>query len=161
MRVSNSALTWQGQRASHLLMESSSPLSNGAGIDRNTASVTSGTMANRPGAHLYFIKVAKKRGPVKIGRANKPAERLSALQVACPYALKLVGFLDGCGQWEIVFHRYLAGDWMRGEWFEWSAKVEEIITISLAGGDWQSKLAEREKPSVDWFAGGPLYEVRA
>lgn len=117
-------------------------------------------MANRLGAHLYFIKVAKGRSPVKIGRANKPVERLAALQVACPYTLKLLGTLDGCGQWEMDFHLYLARDRMRGEWFSWSKKVEAVVKLALDGGDWQSKLQERDPVPpgyYDWRDGSPLY----
>jgi hypothetical protein len=32
------------------------------------------------GRHLYFIKIAKGRSPVKIGRANNPDVRLATLQ---------------------------------------------------------------------------------
>jgi hypothetical protein len=112
------------------------------------------------GRHLYFIQVAKGRGPVKIGRANDPNSRLRALQVACPYRLKLLGMLNDCGHAEPDFHIYLARDRLQGEWFGWTKRVEEVVKLALAGGDWRAKLAERDRTSLydDWRVGSPLYE---
>ena len=76
-------------------------------------------MANQ-GAHLYFIKIAKGRGPVKIGRANDPQIRLATLQVASPYRLRLLGVLDNCGAHEPDFHWYLRNFKMLGEWYAWT-----------------------------------------
>lgn len=114
------------------------------------------------GAHLYFIKVVKGRGPVKIGRANDPSVRLPALQVACPYQLKLLGVLEGFGDYELAFHLYLARDRMRGEWFGWSKRVEETVKLALTGGDWRAKITERERIAAydDWRIGSPLYQPR-
>jgi hypothetical protein len=174
--MSNYALTWQGQRASHSPMKSTPALSNDADFDRSGAYRAGGTVANAPlrdedvrlsiknqGAHLYFIKLARSRGPVKIGRANNPNERLKALQVACPYEMKLLGILEGCGDYEIGWHCFLASDRMRGEWFAWSKSVEGAVKVALNGGDWRSVISQRRArpaPTEDWWAGSPLYEPR-
>jgi hypothetical protein len=111
------------------------------------------------GAHLYFIKMEGSR-PVKIGRANQPAARLAALQVASPYLLKLLGFLPDCGAHEYDFHHYLRDHRMLGEWFKWSRMVERTVKIALAGEDWRSliKEPERSMEGDGWWVGSPLYQ---
>ena len=116
---------------------------------------------NGQGAHLYFIQIAKGRHPVKIGRANRPEVRLATLQVASPYELKLLGTLDGCGDYEIGFHAFLGRDRMRGEWFRWSKLVEETVKLALAGGDWRTVISQRSHPPTadEWWIGSPLYDA--
>jgi hypothetical protein len=108
--------------------------------------------------HLYFVQVAKKRGPVKIGRGKDPAYRLTYLQIACPYELRLLGTLQGCGHWERRFHIHLASDRLRGEWFKWVPRVEALVQLALAGGDWQSELQPTyDRLDESWFIDSPLY----
>ena len=112
------------------------------------------------GAHLYFMRFARSRSPVKIGRANDPVSRLKTLQVALPYRLKLLGTLDGCGDYEIAFHCHLSKFRMLGEWFKWSPLVEATVGLALEGGDWKDAIALKEAPITgpdDWRIGSPLY----
>jgi hypothetical protein len=111
------------------------------------------------GKHLYFIKIAKGRSPVKIGRANDPQIRLATLQVACPYGLKLLGVLEGCGPDETEFHWVVRESRLRGEWFAWSKHVEDTVKLAIAGGDWRATVGEERHttPEGDWFYGSPLY----
>jgi len=106
---------------------------------------------------LYFIR--QKGGPVKIGRARDARARLATLQIGSPYDLELIGVLSGCGECEAEFHRGLSVNRLRGEWFDWTALVANVINAALAGRDWREMLAEPERvPShEDWRYGSPLY----
>jgi len=66
---------------------------------------------------IYFIQCGT-NGPIKIGYTNKDVkERLSQLQTACPYELKLLWVTDGDQEDEQKMHESLKHENIRGEWF--------------------------------------------
>ena len=107
--------------------------------------------------HLYFIRV--KDGPVKIGRAGNVQRRLKHLQIGCPYELILVGTVEHGGSWEWVFHAKLFRDCIRGEWFEWTRRVERMVGYALDPVRWRTKLKlpEPKDESFEWRLDSPLY----
>jgi hypothetical protein len=68
---------------------------------------------------------------VKIGKCvgQHPRERLAELQTGNPRQLLLVAYTHGK---ESVWHRVLARDRVRGEWFRSTERVQE----ALLGWDW-------------------------
>lgn len=75
---------------------------------------------------VYFVGDPTAR-QIKIGIAKRPFKRLSELQVGSANALTLVGVLAGGGDLEAELHEAFAGDRMRGEWFRWSDRLNELI----------------------------------
>ena len=66
---------------------------------------------------IYFIQCGK-NGPIKIGYTDKdPKERLSQLQTACPYELKLLWVYKDDDYSEKQIHEELKHEHIRGEWF--------------------------------------------
>jgi hypothetical protein len=72
--------------------------------------------------YLYFIGATKGEGPVKIGIAASPWDRLRQLQTASWEELGILGIVN-CKAYrprdvEAFFHRKFAAIRVRGEWFE-------------------------------------------
>jgi Meiotically up-regulated gene 113 len=65
---------------------------------------------------LYFIRSGHD-GPVKIGRAARPAGRLRELQTGSPFPLHLLGTIPGGGHLERDLHARFNWLRIRGEWF--------------------------------------------
>lgn len=66
---------------------------------------------------IYFIQVGDD-GPVKIGFTKlSPSIRLSGLQVANPYPLRMLGRMVGNAATERFLHKKFARNRLRGEWF--------------------------------------------
>lgn len=108
---------------------------------------------------LYFIQMED--GPVKIGRSANVPSRLSSIQCASPYKVRLLGVLVGCGHQEDEFHQLLRRHRMRGEWFKWTNQVGDVVETALAGGDWRAlELPDPDALPDDWWIGSPLYEGR-
>jgi hypothetical protein len=109
---------------------------------------------------LYFIQMED--GPVKIGRSANVPSRLSSIQCASPYKVRLLGVLVGCGDQEAEFHQLLWRHRMRGEWFKWTNLVGDVVETALAGGDWRALAPPAEtQDDDDWWAGSPLFAVDA
>jgi hypothetical protein len=70
------------------------------------------------GYHVYFIQVGID-GPIKIGKTKGTVqERLSALQTASPYELRIVGIVERArDSLERELHERFSHLRMRGEWF--------------------------------------------
>lgn len=73
--------------------------------------------------NLYAIQVLK-RGPIKIGIARFPYDRMKELQTANPFSLRMIGYtslrtesLSVARQVEAFIHNSLIPLKMRGEWF--------------------------------------------
>lgn len=64
----------------------------------------------------YLIQ-PERGGPVKIGIATSPADRLRSLQTGSPYLLKIVAMFKG-EQHEWSLHKKYAALRLHGEWFE-------------------------------------------
>lgn len=80
-------------------------------------------------ADVYFI--GWDGGPVKIGVALDPVVRLTTMQSACPYQLRLYATVPGGRVQERVYHRRFASLRMRGEWFDRAPAIaDEIARLS-------------------------------
>lgn len=66
---------------------------------------------------IYFVQ-AEHGGPIKIGRADKPEERLRDLQIGNPYRLRLTRTVEGVRIDEWRLHRLFAPLRLQGEWFK-------------------------------------------
>lgn len=86
---------------------------------------------------VYFIRSAD--GAVKIGRAKNVATRLSNLQTAHAYELKLLRQIDGGAVEEWECQHAFRDFRIRGEWFSF---CEEMLTFAPIG---RSKLALLKK----------------
>ena len=68
---------------------------------------------------VYLIQ-AGERGPVKIGKADNPAERLANLQVAHWKLLRFLRLFDGSEREESMLHNRFEASRIRGEWYAFS-----------------------------------------
>jgi hypothetical protein len=73
-------------------------------------------------------------GPVKIGKAKNPQERLTLLNVGCPEELRLLGSAGWPDEQERVIHRILRTHRVRGEWFAPTPEVMEVVERIRQGG---------------------------
>ena len=81
-----------------------------------------------PVRFVYFIGL--RNGPIKIGVANKPYNRLSELQIAHHEDLYLFAMTAGNMDTEKALHVEFREDNLRGEWFHASDRLlRRIISI--------------------------------
>lgn len=74
---------------------------------------------------VYFVTVEYPNFPVKIGISQSSKMRLSALQTALPYAVKLLAMVRAPDhRFEHRLHRKFAHIKLRGEWFE---RTDELM----------------------------------
>jgi hypothetical protein len=77
---------------------------------------------------IYFIR-AGTDGPIKIGVADAPWQRLDTLQIGCPDKLCLLGVI--CPKQDYIeerkIHTLFADERRRGEWFDASSRLLEYI----------------------------------
>ena len=91
-------------------------------------------LAITPRTHLYAIQHGD-GGPVKIGLARHPAQRLSELQIGNPVTL------NGLAAWrclpgdEADLHARFDAAHIRGEWF-WPTP-DLLAYVLRQGGDWE------------------------
>lgn len=85
---------------------------------------------------LYGIELADERqvyflgwegGPVKIGVAGDMAARLTTLQTACPYRIRIEALAKGGVPTEREYHKRFASSRLHGEWFERCPEIEAEI----------------------------------
>lgn len=74
--------------------------------------------------NIYFIQEGDE-GPIKIGHAKHPIDRLISLQTGNPSELKLRACFPGYVRDEIALHKEFEAYRIRGEWFE---PAEEILS---------------------------------
>lgn len=82
------------------------------------------------GERVYFVQMGK-GGPIKIGTTTNLTTRLAALQDGAPEDLILLGSIPGSYREEAEFHEILATHRKRGEWFEPSVEVVQVIGTAL------------------------------
>lgn len=75
---------------------------------------------------IYAIQ-AGEAGAIKIGKAKFPRSRLSELQVSTPIDLRLLGECAWHDQNEVILHHYLRSSYIRGEWFEPTLPVLDVV----------------------------------
>lgn len=66
-------------------------------------------------------------GPIKIGIASKPWERLATLQTASPYRLRGLAAWPGSAAEEAALHEVFAADRLEGEWFKPSPELIALV----------------------------------
>lgn len=82
---------------------------------------------------VYFIQAES--GPIKIGIALDPGERLAGLQISHFEKLTLLAAVEGGIALETELHRRFARFKIRGEWFERCPEIEaEIARLRPKGG---------------------------
>lgn len=77
--------------------------------------------------YIYFIRCNNADGFIKIGFATNTGLRLSALGVGAPYPLELLAVMPGSREDEAALHERFSSDHVRGEWFQPTATLLEII----------------------------------
>lgn len=80
---------------------------------------------------VYLIRCGED-GPVKIGSADAPQERLAALQTAHWQTLALVRVWQGGETEERKLHRKFSDLHIRGEWFHFSRQMLGDVGLPLA-----------------------------
>lgn len=81
---------------------------------------------------VYFVIDEHKR--VKIGKAADPKRRLKMLQSGCADKLEIVGVLAGGRPLEAELHKLFADSRQRGEWFELTPKLRDLILDAAKAG---------------------------
>jgi hypothetical protein len=81
---------------------------------------------------VYFI--AAEDGPVKIGVATKPKNRLKELQTSHHQRLAILATCDGDVELEKAYHKRFAAHRLSGEWFERSPEIQAEIDRLSSGG---------------------------
>ncbi len=77
---------------------------------------------------VYFIQCGGDDGPVKIGFTRDLHRRLTDLQIANPYPLRVVLELPGADElYEFALHRHFAAACLRGEWFAFTPELRAWI----------------------------------
>lgn len=74
---------------------------------------------------VYFI--ASESGPIKIGIANNPENRLKTLQTAHHERLRILATREGGFKQEYAYHQRFARKRLAGEWFERCPEIEAEI----------------------------------
>lgn len=75
---------------------------------------------------LYLIANAD-RSVAKIGYSKTPEKRLKQLQTGASTRLELLATCRGSIADERKIQAWLSPDRSQGEWFRWSAKIDEIL----------------------------------
>jgi hypothetical protein len=98
---------------------------------------------------IYFIQCGND-GPIKIGYTDRETNiRMAAMQVCCPYELKIIGLMEGSYSEEQELHKIFKYHRIRGEWF---SNTREII--NYLNGEHKltfTKLCELEPRLFDLF----------
>jgi hypothetical protein len=74
---------------------------------------------------VYFIGAAS--GPIKIGIAVRPLDRLRGLQTGHHEPLELLATCEGGETQERAYHKLFSGRRLKGEWFERCPEIEAEI----------------------------------
>lgn len=89
----------------------------------------------------YFIQSIE-GGPIKIGHAENPKQRLSLLQSGNPQELRVTRVVEGGYKVEQQLHRIFSEHRIRGEWFEPVSALAKVANAipgeegSINYGDW-------------------------
>lgn len=78
---------------------------------------------------IYFAQLGLRfSGPIKIGWARDPAQRVGELQMGTPDEIRLLSTLAGTSALEKQLHQFFAAHRIRGEWFRWSEDLWDLAT---------------------------------
>lgn len=84
-------------------------------------------------SHVYFIRVCKPDGAVKIGVSFTPETRLKAVRASCPDAVEIAALIVGTETLERRFHASFKSSHMHHEWFAASDRLADTIAQISAG----------------------------
>jgi hypothetical protein len=87
-------------------------------------------LARQPAGEFVYVICEPARLRFKIGRAGKPKDRLRKLRTACSDDLLLIATLPGGRELESELHRALEATRIRGEWFEDSPLLQDVIAAA-------------------------------
>lgn len=76
---------------------------------------------------MIYVIQAGDQGPIKIGFAINPKNRISQLQTANPKKLRILKIINGGSDTEREIHKRLSAYRMNGEWFQPCAEVMHYI----------------------------------
>ena len=96
--------------------------------------------------HIYFIQAGGPTGPIKIGWAIDPEERLKQLQSGNDRVLEIIGTIPGTVRDEKALHAKFSSDRIKGEWFRCTSDV-----VSLMGFESPRSEDPKTKPEYDFF----------
>lgn len=91
---------------------------------------------------VYFVQ-AGDDGPIKIGFAKNPVNRLPGLQVNNPARLRPLGQLEGDKTTERELHARFIGTRISGEWFEPSP---DLLALAASAAPFPIRRAAFERP---------------
>lgn len=113
--------------------------------------VTAKELAYRDKTLVYFIQGVH-GGPIKIGLAQDPEQRLKSLQAGCPYLLRITHTIEGGRRRERQLHLRFAECRLGGEWFE---ATPELVKLAYARADETAptlfRPAEREQANSEMY----------
>jgi hypothetical protein len=75
---------------------------------------------------VYFIR-GERGGPIKIGHAANPSERLKAMQTGSPVKLRIIGIVPGGIRKEAELHKQFGYLHAHNEWFRSSKELLKWI----------------------------------
>lgn len=102
----------------------------------------------------YFARCGDD-GPLKIGfTASSVLNRVAAIQSACPFDLKLMGWVNG--DYEAQLHQKFAHLRIRGEWFSPSVELIEFVESLISGNCNLAELKVVKSPGDGCECGGKL-----
>lgn len=96
---------------------------------------------------VYFLYCA---GFVKIGMSKQPAKRMNTIQIVMPLRAQTVFLVRGGRRTEEYFHYAFKEYHVGGEWFEFGARIRDLIERKAPDYclDW---LKEEEDAHKDWI----------
>jgi hypothetical protein len=102
---------------------------------------------------VYVIAVNPRNGPVKVGIARNPWQRLAQLQTGQPQALSITSLLSLPGRAfaidiERAFHAVKKARRLRGEWFDFSPDEAHAV-LYLAFGTYLDSLKGMSQAEID------------
>lgn len=76
--------------------------------------------SRREAARYVYVVQGIDGGPIKIGRTRDVASRVSSLQTACPFELRVLHFIEheNAAFLESALHQRFAAARLHGEWFD-------------------------------------------
>lgn len=92
----------------------------------------------------YFIR-AGECGPVKIGWALKPTERLRGLQTGHHDELRIIRLVDTERRGEVWLHSHFSSYRIRGEWYDF---VDAMLTIEVPVFEVSISRGKKELPKA-------------
>lgn len=109
-----------------------------------------------PSYGFVYVIQSEQGGPVKIGKAKNPRERIATLQTASPYPLRLLHVLPGGRPLERQLHERLAPFRLRGEWFDLDPKVLELLALIADVAERAIRLGTKPSEIVALFIETPI-----